>query len=195
MPTTEEKTPSSQDDEGRLKDLAASVESAIDNPTYVLTKDIEQHNPETVWKALSTPGLLMEMHPLIVDVQVIQRQEGDDGTIKGILDVTDQLEFLCGLVKSKTTYRAYMHCSPPKANAEPASGTRKIYFQTSTMGTTVSTRIDCEPANATGTTVTQTTFITAPFGLRRYVQQTARMAHEGSLESLPSILDKLSSGS
>lgn len=162
------------------------VEALLENPTYVLTKEIGDADPERVCEFLSDAHRLKDIHPLIIEVEVQDHrtQLGDDGTVTSIvMDITDELSFVCGLIKSKTTYRAYM-VRPP--------ATRKIYFQTTTKGVTVSHRFDCEPApqgsNSGGTKVTQTTQVTAPFGLRNYVISTAKKAHTGSLEKLPSAL-------
>jgi hypothetical protein len=174
--------------------LAVIVEESIQLPTYVLNKEIPNHPFEAVWEALSNPQLLKEMHPLIVDVQVLFSNEESDGTLNSVMDVTDNLKFLCGLIQSKTTYRAYMR------RPGPTSETRTIYFRTTTMGTTVSTRFECEPitpaavaggGECVGTRVCQTTCITAPFGMKTYVKRTARAAHEGSLDKLPSLMDTL----
>lgn len=160
------------------------VEALLENPTYVLTKEIGDSDPERVCQFLSDAHRLKDIHPLIIKVEVQDRTQLDDGTVTSVvMDITDELSFVCGLIKSKTTYRAYM--------VRPAATeNRKIYFQTTTKGVTVSHRFDCEPAQgSSGTTkVTQTTQITAPFGLRNYVISTAKKAHTGSLEKLPSAL-------
>jgi hypothetical protein len=177
-------------------DLSVLVEESIQLPTYVLYKEIPKHSAKTVWEALSNPQLLKEMHPLIVEVQVLSSIEETDGTLKAVMDVTDKLKFLWGLIHSKTTYRAYMRRPAPTGTG----ATRTIYFRTTTMGTAVSTRFECEPLSpaavaggreCVGTRVCQTTCITAPFGLKTYVTHTARVAHEGSLDKLPSLLDTL----
>jgi hypothetical protein len=174
------------------------VEESIQQPTYVLNKEMPRHDAKTVWEALSNPQLLSAMHPLIVDVHVLSSKEETDGSIKAVMDVTDKLNFFCGLIQSKTTYRAYMYRPAPTSEK-----TRTIYFRTTTMGTTVSTRFECEslspPAGVAGggqqcvgTRVCQTTCITAPFGLKTYVTRTARAAHAGSLDKISSLLDTLS---
>lgn len=163
----------------------SQVDSQLENPTYVLTKDLEEFQPDLVWKFLSEPQNLKDMHPLIINVEVVNRKERQDGTVTSVIDVTDELSYLCGLIKSKTTYRAYME-RPPSTQE---GNLLKIYFQTTAaMGITVSNRFDCASLPKGGTKLTQTTHIIAPFGLRRFVINTAKTAHSGSLDTLPSVL-------
>ena len=75
------------------------------------------------------------------------------------------------------------------AGSNVAQGSYVVYFYTSTMGTTVAHRLECDPLDGgLGTQVRQAVFIAAPWLLRGYVVSTARKAHEESLEALPRVI-------
>ena len=159
-------------------DLAAFDSSA---PSYVLSVDIEGHEPRTVWEHVSNPENVKKSHPLIVDVKQRSWSVGEDGSVRAETDYTDNLS-ICG-VACLTTYTATMYRPDAASSASPPKPLQ-VFFRTDTKGTTVKHRIECEPLQS-GTRLRQTVFITAPWGLQWYVLRTARKAHQESLSQLP----------
>eukprot|EP00966_Prymnesium_polylepis_P088343 2044481-Prymnesium_polylepis.1 len=76
----------------------------------------------------------------------------------------------------------------PSCSSQQREPPLRVYFTTSTLGTTVSHRFECESLPGGGTRLKQTVFITAPPLLNWYVLATARKAHEEGLAVLPKVI-------